>query len=232
MSDRDHQEDGASRCPGALHRKAPERPPVPGLLEACLCWRQSVPHWVEKITGGGVPAVSLPLGARARRGLTDTELVLSRAREPRREIWRSQVPNLRDGVPECSKASFGLRSVSPEPVPMSQAVVFFLLGWLWLTEGSVGFWFLQRKPCACQIVGSELELAAGPLAGEAASPVLPVSSLPFPSQASPPTGVLPQWLGPPPLPYLFMVHTCLLPRRICERRSSLVGNKCVMRECE
>ncbi|MXQ79365.1 hypothetical protein E5288_WYG000159 [Bos mutus] len=52
------------------------------------------------------------------------------------------------------------------------------------------------------------------------------------TKASPPTGILPQCQGPPPLPYLFMAHTCCLPRRICERRSSLVGNKSVMRECE
>lgn len=125
----------------------------------CVGGRVCRTGW-KKLRGCGVSAAALPLGARARRGLTDTELALGRAREPRREIWRSQVPNFRDGVPECSKAWFGPRSVSPEPVTMSRAVVCLLLGWLWLTEGSVGFWFLQRKPCACQIVGSELGCGA------------------------------------------------------------------------
>lgn len=40
----------------------------------------------EKLRGSGVPAAALPLGARGRRGLTDTELALCRAREPRRNI--------------------------------------------------------------------------------------------------------------------------------------------------
>ena len=90
----------------------------------------------------------------------------------------------------------------------------------------------KESPALARSWAPSSSSAAGPLAGEAASPVLPVSSLPFPSQASPPTGILPQCQGPPPLPYLFMAHTCCLPRRICERRSSLVGNKSVMRECD
>ena len=55
------------------------------------------------------------------------------------------------------------------------------------------------------------------VAVEAASPVLPSSP---PSLASPPTGVFPQCQGPSSFA-LFMAHVCCLPRRTCERRSSL-----------
>lgn len=179
VSDRDHQEDGTSRCPGAaLHRKAPERPPVPGLLEACLCWRQSVPHWVEKITGlRGARSGVAPWGTGKARPDGHRAGPLRSERVTERN-WRSQVPDFRDGLPECSKASFGPRTVSPEPVPMSRVVVCLLLGWLWLTGGIGGvlvpskkalrlpdrglrararlrgLWLEKRLPQFCQLVPS------------------------------------------------------------------------------
>ena len=163
VSDREqHQEDGAGRCPGALHRKAPEQPPVPWLLEACLCWRQSVPHWVEIITGlRGTRGGAAPWGSGEAR--PDGHRAGPRTGERATE-GHFGAPNCHiSGTARLSAARphSGPGVLSPEPAPMSRAVVCLLLGWLWLTEGSVGFWYLQRKPCACQIVGSELELGCG-----------------------------------------------------------------------
>lgn len=180
VSDREHQEDAAGRCLGALHRKASERPPVPGLLEP-VCVGGSVLHWMGKITGQwGARGGAAPWGSWEARpdGHRTGPLSGERATEEHFGAPNCQISGTARLSAARPHSGLGVCRLSRCPSPG-----------LWSASSWDGCGLrrdrwdsgaFKESPALTRSWAPSSSSAAGPLAGEAASPVLPVSSLPFP----------------------------------------------------
>lgn len=183
--DREPQEDAAGRCPGALHRRASERPPVPGLLEP-VCVSGSVLHWMGKITGQrGARGGAAPWGSWEAR--PDGHRAGPRTGERATEGHF--------GAPNCQiSGTARLSAARPHSGPGVSRLSRCPSPGLWSASSWDGCGLrrdrwdsgaFKESPALARSWAPSSSSAAGPLAGEAASPVLPVPSHSLPRLVHP-----------------------------------------------